>query len=38
MQYNMIYAATSNNDDGSNYWDDGLKKNGGCGTQKIIII
>jgi dextranase len=29
MQYNMIYAATSNNDDESNYWDDGVKEEWG---------
>lgn len=29
MQYNMIYAATSNNIDGSNYWDDGVDEGWG---------
>lgn len=29
MQYNMIYAATSNSTDGSNYWDDGVDEGWG---------
>lgn len=29
MQYNMIYAATSNGNDGSNYWDDGVDEGWG---------
>jgi dextranase len=29
MQYNMIYAATSNNKDGSNYWNDGVDESWG---------
>ncbi|WP_207652322.1 glycoside hydrolase family 66 protein [Clostridium chromiireducens] len=29
MQYNMIYAATSNSTNGSNYWDDGVHEDWG---------